>query len=419
MKLTVLTSLLTLVGLSGCGTMAPGTRGAAPGVAIKGGVPALIAAAPVRTPAMSVSESMYAMARLAHGQGQLAMAAQRYERVLAMKPDHVGALNALGVIRAQEGRTAEALDLLVHARTLAPSAAHIHNNLGYALLRQDRLEDARASLQTARELDPGNERTLQNLDLLAQALTARDGVQVARAEVPAPMPGQEAPAQAPGTVSETAPATAPASAPVLVAVAPQVFELRVPSRPGEVPETTATVAATVVASQTRPQALQQPVAVQAAAVVVPADHQEPGYKLVVPSREQALQAGPFAIWTDIRGVKLEVSNGVGIAQLAKRTAVRLAETGVATTRLTNARPYQQARTQIQYLPGQLAAVNALAARLPVPVEQVQVPVGQLNAQVQLRLVLGHDVAGRAIASWIDGTRPTHLAQQAARNGLSS
>lgn len=400
MKLHVLTSLLGVVGLAGCSTMAPGTRGAAPGVAIKGGVPALIAAAPVLTPAMSVSESMYAMARLAHGQGQLAMAAQRYERVLAMKPDHVGALNALGVIRAQDGRTADALDLLVLARTLAPSAAHIHNNLGYALLREERLEDALVSLQTARELDPGNERTLQNLALLDQALAARDGVQASSASLPSPLPGQEAPA--PG--------------PALVAVAPQVFELRVPNSAGQTPATGNTE---TVASQPATREPQPPLEPVEVAALVPADQPEPGYKLLVQSREKTLQTGPFAIWTDIRGVRLEVSNGVGVAQLAKRTALRLAETGVATARLTNDRPYRQARTQIQYLPGQLAAVNALAARLPVPVEQVQVPVGQLNARIQLRLVLGHDVAGRAIAAWIDGTSQTHLAQQTARNGLSS
>lgn len=400
MKLHVLTSLLGVVGLAGCSTMAPGTRGAAPGVAVKGGVPALIAAAPVLTPAMSVSESMYAMARLAHGQGQLAMAAQRYERVLAMKPDHVGALNALGVIRAQDGRTADALDLLVLARTLAPSAAHIHNNLGYALLREERLEDALVSLQTARELDPGNERTLQNLALLDQALAARDGVQASSASLPSPLPGQEAPA--PG--------------PALVAVAPQVFELRVPNSAGQAPATGGTETAASRPATREPQPPLEPVEV---AALVPADQPEPGYKLLVQSREKTLQTGPFAIWTDIRGVRLEVSNGVGVAQLAKRTALRLAETGVATARLTNDRPYRQARTQIQYLPGQLAAVNALAARLPVPVEQVQVPVGQLNARIQLRLVLGHDVAGRAIAAWIDGTSQTHLAQQTARNGLNS
>lgn len=400
MKLHVLTSLLGVVGLAGCSTMAPGTRGAAPGVAIKGGVPALIAAAPVLTPAMSVSESMYAMARLAHGQGQLAMAAQRYERVLAMKPDHVGALNALGVIRAQDGRTADALDLLVLARTLAPSAAHIHNNLGYALLREERLEDALVSLQTARELDPGNERTLQNLALLDQALAARDGVQASSASLPSPLPGQEAPTQGPA----------------LVAVAPQVFELRVPNSAGQTPATGNTE---TVASQPATREPQPPLAPVEVAALVPADQPEPGYKLLVQSREKTLQTGPFAIWTDIRGVRLEVSNGVGVAQLAKRMALRLAETGVATARLTNDRPYRQARTQIQYLPGQLAAVNALAARLPVPVEQVQVPVGQLNARIQLRLVLGHDVAGRAIAAWIDGTSQTHLAQQTARNGLSS
>lgn len=390
MKLKTIATLSALGSLMGCNTLTSdgGHRSAV--VVNQGGIPALVSAAPLLKPSMSMSESLYAMARLAHSEGQLAMAAQRYEKLLATKPDHVGALNALGVIRAQDGRTAEALELFVRARDLAPSVAHIYNNMGYALLRDERLDEAQVALRMALELAPESSQTLKNLNLLAKARAEGAGVEEV---TPSALPKHH--------VVEGIPA------PAIVAVAPSVFELRLSTRLSLGP--LAPTPETVGAQPSTP-------AAQEFAALAPADNQEPGYKLVL-SRDLALQAGPFAIWTDIRGVKLEVSNGVGIERLAKRTAVRLAEAGVATSRLTNARPYNQERTQIQYLPGQQAAVKALAARLPVPVELVQV--GQLGSSVQLRLVLGHDVAGRAIASWIDNTAPTHLAHTAVNHGASS
>jgi hypothetical protein len=84
--------------------------------------------------------------------------------------------------------------------------------------------------------------------------------------------------------------------------------------------------------------------------------------------------------------------------LARRTAHQLAGLGVATARLTNAKPYRQARTEIQFVAGQGSAAEALQSRLPVAAHTV--PASRLDAGVQLRLVLGHDAAGKAIAAWI-------------------
>jgi hypothetical protein len=202
MKLKTTASLLVLAGLTGCSTLGSDTR-EQPVVRF--------GPTPVLTPQVSVSESMYAMARLAHDQGQLATAAQRYRRTLEMKPDHVGALNGLGVILAQDGRTGEALQLLARARDLAPGAGHIHNNLGYTLLREQRLDEAQVSLRMARELQPGSQQTLRNLALLERARTDQAKQQTAAAR-PQPAP--------------SANAATPAGPVQIVSVAPQVFELR-------------------------------------------------------------------------------------------------------------------------------------------------------------------------------------------------
>jgi hypothetical protein len=104
-----------------------------------------------------------------------------------------------------------------------------------------------------------------------------------------------------------------------------------------------------------------------------------------------------APWSGLPEVRLEVSNGVGTSRLARRTAQRLSETGWRPARLTNAPSYRQPITRIEYLPGQLPAVQALAEHLPMPMQQVQVD--RLQAHMHIRLVLGHDQAGRSIASW--------------------
>ena len=112
----------------------------------------------------------------------------------------------------------------------------------------------------------------------------------------------------------------------------------------------------------------------------------------------------------LRDVRLEVSSGVGIANLARRTADRLAVMGVVTARLTNARPYRQQKTEIQFAMGQGLAAQALQSRLPMAAPVV--PASRLDSGTQLRLVLGHDLAGKAIAAWLDGgERPVAAATQ--------
>lgn len=120
-----------------------------------------------------------------------------------------------------------------------------------------------------------------------------------------------------------------------------------------------------------------------------------------------LRLAAMAARAELRGVRLEVSNGVGIRKLARRTADRLATEGVLTVRLTNVRPYRQAKTEIQFVTGQGLAAQALQSRLPVAARAV--PASQLSAGVQLRLVLGHDAAGKSVAAWLDAKEKQQVA----------
>ncbi|MDE1995674.1 MAG: tetratricopeptide repeat protein [Rhizobiaceae bacterium] len=57
-----------------------------------------------------------------------------YQRVLALQPDHIGALDNLALALSDLGRLDEAIACLRHAIELNPHAPNTHNNLGLALL---------------------------------------------------------------------------------------------------------------------------------------------------------------------------------------------------------------------------------------------------------------------------------------------
>lgn len=352
MKNSLFTSTLLLGSLVGCATHT------SPPNASASKLPVAVAPAPATTPDMPPSEVAYTHARRAHGQGQLSLAAAHYLKALQADGGHVGALNGLGVIRAQEGRTDQALALFARSRDLSPRSAHVHNNIGYTLLQADRLTEARLALKLALELEPGSLQTLQNLRLLVEA------------ERRAQRAASEAVREQPVVTSSGGVAGA------LVAVAPQVFELR----------TAAPVASALTLGANLPTPGWAAPVVTATPVTTPVS--------TAPTTTTATKVN-----LDLRRVQLEIANGVGVDRLATRTASQLSKNGVRVARLTNEKPYRQVRTQIRYVLGQESALQALTQHLPVSVERVAVP--SLPAGMQLKLVLGQDFSGQAIAAWLD------------------
>jgi len=463
-KVKVATALSVFGAFLGCAQISPPSGPAQPqaarGTADK--MPVKVAAGQPTPKGASGAEVLFSVGRYAHGAGQLEVAAQRYTQALEMDPTHVGALNAMAVIHAQADRTDAALQLFRRAMQLAPKAAHLHNNTGYALLRAGRLEEARAELKQARDLDPSSLQVAQNIELLPKeeglratalaraALEKAAGPEVSALQLvavaqnvyelrmPAPPAAQQsaalpAAAPVPAVAAAAAPSVAalaqapaaPAVQPVVVSAAPAaiaavaapVVVVQAPAAPKAPAAQVATVPVPVVQVAAAPaaQAAASPVAatpvagvvpVTPAVAVAPAVPVAVVAKVAVPSvkaepmviRPVAMPAG-LATAQTLRGVRLEVSNGVGITNLARRTADRLAPTGVITARLTNARPFRQAKTEIQFVAGQDLSAQALQARLPVTA--ITVAAGKLDRGVQIRLVLGRDAAGRAIAAWLD------------------
>ena len=78
----------------------------------------------------------------------------KYRQVLGLDPGHAAALNALGVLKLQTGRLADALELLHRATQQPPESPEHWNNFGVALRQAGQLADAADAHRRAIALSP-------------------------------------------------------------------------------------------------------------------------------------------------------------------------------------------------------------------------------------------------------------------------
>ncbi|WP_158568755.1 MULTISPECIES: LytR C-terminal domain-containing protein [unclassified Duganella] len=98
-------------------------------------------------------------------------------------------------------------------------------------------------------------------------------------------------------------------------------------------------------------------------------------------------AGEAAV-AEAHGVKLEISNGNGVAGAAARLARTLDAEGIKATRLTNVKPFVVSISRIEYQHDQQLLAQALSQRLGLP---LQAQNGK-QAYADMRIVLGRDTA---------------------------
>jgi tetratricopeptide (TPR) repeat protein len=104
-----------------------------------------------------------------HHQGRIAEAERLYAAVLAVRPDHVDALQMLGVIKLSRGDAVAALRLISAAMQLRPKSPQILLNHGLVLNAMSRHEEALASFDEA----------LKHKGRFAEALNNRGSVLIA------------------------------------------------------------------------------------------------------------------------------------------------------------------------------------------------------------------------------------------------
>ena len=235
-----------------------------------------------------------------------------------------------------QARHERAIAAYRQALKLDPLLVEAYNGLGMALAAQRRYDEAIREFQAAVTLAPHAAHLHNNLGyaylLSGAAEEAVKALEEARRLDPAHEKSREnlRIAQAKLASAPTRPAAEPGASLSLVEVAPQVFELK------------------------------------------------------APATYRKIEAAPLP-----RSFRLEVSNGNGVLGLAKQTAARLASAGLRTARLTNQRPFAQARTELQYREGYAAEAAELAGKLEHPARLV--PSNHLARGVDVRLVLGKDL----------------------------
>jgi predicted O-linked N-acetylglucosamine transferase (SPINDLY family) len=104
-----------------------------------------------------------------HRAGDLAGAESAYNLILRQNPDHPGALQLLGAIASQSGRSDEAVALIGKSLALSPVNAAAHSQLGDALMNLGKTDNAIQAYRDALAIEPASVEALNNIGLAYKA----------------------------------------------------------------------------------------------------------------------------------------------------------------------------------------------------------------------------------------------------------
>ncbi len=333
-------------------------------------------------------EDFYQTGRYYQGQNRYDQAIEAYQKALAIDNKFVEARNGLGVIFSRQGKYNEAIEAFKLAIQQSPNATHLYSNMGYAYYLQGQYADAVATLVQATSLDPKNQHALNNLGL-------------AYAKVGQPVDAMQTFSKAalqqnlPITAADNIPTTSVLEVPVS-AVAPA---MPLPSPAKEIAvEVSADEAVLVLPKDRgiiRPAAMSVPVIESNTKLVQLEPHvselQMQQYK---PASVPLFDTPALASNSDnaLGKLRLEVSNGNGVAGLAGKVSQFLSNQGYVTSHITNQKPFQVRMTQIQYREGYQAEAQLLQASMPEMAELIQRK--NLRNDIGIRVLLGKDIAKR-------------------------
>jgi len=120
------------------------------------------------------TQQSFALAVQHHQAGRLGDAEALYRQILAVEPQHAGALQYLGVIAHQLGCHDLAVERILQALVLDPNSPGAHSNLGEAYRMMGRLDEAVASLRRAIQLQPDLPEAHDNLGIALAGLGRHD-----------------------------------------------------------------------------------------------------------------------------------------------------------------------------------------------------------------------------------------------------
>jgi tetratricopeptide (TPR) repeat protein len=314
------------------------------------------------------AENLYQMARYHHRKISYATAIEFYQKVLAVNPDYIEAHNGLGVIYSTQGQHPLALEHFQKAIRIAPSATYLYNNLGYAHLIQGQNSEAVAAFQEALNFDPHNSKARQNLAMAQKRMGMIEGMAVFS-------PVMKKPEEISASAPQNLPIKQNSSQQQLVQVAPNVYEFRVEQ---EKLHTTPTVAP---ASKAVPKTVSTPVT---------ASPSTSSIYLTPLTHDQAEKSAPENSAAVEQNKRIEISNGNGVAGMAKDMAAFLKSYGFDNARLTNHPTFQQPQTEIHYHTDAHTHAVRISQLMPGQVKMIEN--NELREDTPLKILLGKDIA---------------------------
>jgi predicted O-linked N-acetylglucosamine transferase (SPINDLY family) len=115
-------------------------------------------------------DALQLLATLNAQRANFAVAADLFDRALAIRPDHAGSLNNRGIALLALRRYVDAIASFNRAIGIKPDFADALNNRGNALRALDRYDEALESYEVALRYEPGNATTLGNRGIALQSL---------------------------------------------------------------------------------------------------------------------------------------------------------------------------------------------------------------------------------------------------------
>ena len=327
------------------------------------------------------AEALYSLGRYHQGKADYTQAIEAYEKALTENSRHVETHNGLGVCYFLEGRDELALQHLRKAIELSPIAAHLHNNFGYVHLLRGQESEAAAAFEEALRLDPENRLARRNLATVYEKMGLLDKAAILK------MTGPDV-------------STSPAAADAMPAPLPPIALRQAQGERGQ-GSPSITIPVSLVTTNTDEQTIGQgrdAQLVQITPDVFELRMNEGDLTMTsrtgkTPNEDGASYRSASAGSKDGRiEVSIEVSNGNGVAGMARKVSGFLQQNGFAKARLTDQRPFQHVQTEIQYRPGSYILADRISHMMPN-----QVPIVEshtLRRDIQVRVVLGKDVASQ-------------------------
>jgi predicted O-linked N-acetylglucosamine transferase (SPINDLY family) len=115
-----------------------------------------------------IVDPLLIMAQSRHKAGLLDDARALYVQILAREPDHVEALQLLGMVEVEDKNVDVGIELLERAMRNAPDSGQTAYHLALGLEAAQRLDDAIATLERAIELEPAHLQAVRKLGWLMQ-----------------------------------------------------------------------------------------------------------------------------------------------------------------------------------------------------------------------------------------------------------